>query len=59
MTWQGTISLVTTNNITRAEYKWMLLGYECESVFSMGPVIQSGSNFWFNFDLQIETQTVA
>ena len=59
VTWQGTVSLVTTNNVTCAEYEWRLLGYECESVFSTGPVTQNGSNFWFNFDLQMETGPVA
>lgn len=59
VTWQGTVSLVTTNNITYAEYSWALLGFECESVFSTGPVIRDGTNFWFNFDLQKETGLVA
>jgi hypothetical protein len=59
VTWQGTISLVTTNNVTYAEYNWVLRGYECESVFSTGPLISNGSNFWYNFDLEMETGPVA
>jgi hypothetical protein len=51
VTWQGTVSLVTTGNVTYAQYTWMLLGYECEYVVSMGPVIRNGSNFRYNFDL--------
>lgn len=57
VTWHGSISLVTTNNLTYAEYQWELLGFECESVFSVGPVIPyDGTNFWFNFNLQEEIQ---
>jgi hypothetical protein len=59
VTWQGTVSLVTTNHVTCAEYSWILRGYECQSVFSTGLVIQNGSNFWFNFDLQDATGSVA
>jgi hypothetical protein len=58
VTWQGTASLVTISNVTYAEYTWMLLGFECESVFSTGPLVHSGSNFWFNFDLEDETGPV-
>jgi hypothetical protein len=57
VTWQGTISLVTTNDLTYAEYQWQLLGCACESVFSIGPVVPyDGTNFWFNFNLQEQTQ---
>ena len=51
VTWQGTVSLVTTGNVTYAEYTWLLLGCECEYLVSTGPVIRNGSNFWYNFDL--------
>jgi hypothetical protein len=51
VTWEGTVSLVTTGNVTYAEYTWMLLGYECEYVVSTGPVIRNSSNFWYDFDL--------
>ena len=59
VTWQGTVSLVTICGITSAEYKWMLLGCECEYVVSIGPVIRNGSNFWYNFDLAEQTGPVA
>ena len=51
VTWGGTVSLVTTGNVTYAEYMWTLKGYECEDVVSTGPVIRNGSNFWYDFDL--------
>jgi hypothetical protein len=59
VTWQGTISLVTTSNVTYAEYSWVLLGYECESVFSTGPLVRNGSTFWYNFDLEQQTAPLA
>lgn len=60
VTWQGSISLVTTNDLTYAEYHWFLLGCACESIFSIGPVVPyDGTNFWFNFNLQEETGPVA
>jgi hypothetical protein len=49
--WQGTVSVVTTGNVTYAEYAWPLKGYECEYVVSTGPVVRIGNNFWYNFDL--------
>ena len=52
--WQGTVSLVTTGNVTYVEYTWELKGYLCESVVSTGPVVRNGSNFWYNFDLERE-----
>ena len=58
VTWQGTVSLVTTGNVTYAEYTWLLLGCECEYLVSTGPVIRNGSNFWYNFDLERETGPV-
>jgi hypothetical protein len=45
VTWEGTVSLVTTNNVTYAEHKWVLLGFECESIVSTGPLISTGSDF--------------
>lgn len=59
VTWQGSASLVTISNVTYAEYSWVLFGCDCESVFSTGPLVQNGSNFSFNFDLQDETGPVA
>ena len=53
VTWEGTVSLVTTGNVTYAEYKWELMG--CEDVVSIGPVIRNGSNFSYNFNLLEET----
>jgi hypothetical protein len=58
VTWQGTVSLVTTNNITYVQYSWLLVGAECESLVSLGPLISGGSNFWYNFDLEKETGPV-
>jgi hypothetical protein len=55
VTWTGTVSLVTTGNVTYAQYSWMLLGCDCEYVVSTGPVIRNGSNFWYNFDLAKHT----
>lgn len=59
VTWQGTVDVVTVSNVTYAKYTWMLYGCDCESVFSTGPLIQNGSNFEFDFDLQDETGPVA
>jgi hypothetical protein len=58
VTWQGTVSVATTSSVTSAEYKWLLKGYECESIVSTGPLIRNGSNFWYNFDLERETGPV-
>jgi hypothetical protein len=55
VTWKGTASVVTTNNVTSAEYSWWLLGFECEEVVSTGPLIRNGNNFWYDFDL---TETI-
>jgi hypothetical protein len=55
VTWQGTVSLVTTGNVTYAEYAWMLFGCDCESIVSTGPVIRNGTNFWYDFDLEDTT----
>ena len=59
VTWQGTVSLVTTGNVTYAEYNWMLLGCKCQSLVSTGPVIRNGSNFWYNFDIETGNRTSA
>jgi len=59
VTWQGTVSWVTSSNVTYAKYTWLLLGYECESVVSTGPVVRNGNNFWYNFDLERKTGPVA
>ena len=59
VTWQGSVSVMTTNGITYAEYSWMLLGFECQSLVSTGPVIRNGSNFWFDFEIEQETGPVA
>jgi hypothetical protein len=47
------VSVVTTNGITSAEYKWNQGG--CEDMESMGPLIRNGSHFSYNFDLEVET----
>jgi hypothetical protein len=59
VTWQGTISLVTVSNITYAEYTWVLYGCDCESVDSLGPLVQNSNSFSYNFDLEMETGPVA
>jgi len=53
VTWQGTASLVTTGNVTYAEYTWAFGG--CEDLVSIGPVNRSGSNFSYDFNLELET----
>lgn len=58
VTWTGTVSLVTTGNVTYAEYSWVLFGCDCEYLVSTGPVTRNGSNFWYNFDLAEETGPV-
>ncbi|MGB7749108.1 MAG: hypothetical protein WBN75_17665 [Verrucomicrobiia bacterium] len=47
------VSVVTTNGITSAEYKWNQGG--CENLDSTGPLIRKGSHFSYNFDLEVET----
>ena len=44
------VSVVTTNGITSAEYKWNQGG--CEDMDSIGPLIRKGSHFSYNFDLK-------
>jgi len=48
-TWRGGISLVTTNNVTYAEYLWGLPC--CQSIVSTGPLISSGNTFRYDFDI--------
>ena len=49
----GPVSVVTTGSITYAEFQWALMG--CERVDSMGPLIRTGNNFSYNFELEEET----
>jgi hypothetical protein len=49
--WSGTVSVVTTGSDSYAEYRWDLLGYECEYLISTGPVIRNGNNFRYDFEL--------
>jgi hypothetical protein len=49
----GPLRLVTTNNVTYAEYTWPFGG--CEDIVSMGPVVSDGSNFSYDFDLELES----
>jgi hypothetical protein len=50
------VSVVTTNGITSAEYKWNQGG--CEDMDGIGPLIRKGSRFSYNFDLEVETGVV-
>ena len=54
VTWTGTVSIVTSNNATHADYSWLLLGYICQEEVGSGPLIRDGTNFWYDFEL---TQT--
>jgi hypothetical protein len=58
VTWQGTVCVGTTNTVTTAEYQWLLMGFECENLVSTGPLIRRGTNFLYNFDLEMETGPV-
>lgn len=51
VTWFGTVSIVTSNNTTCVDYTWPLLGFECEDVVGVGPLVRYGNTFWYNFDL--------
>jgi hypothetical protein len=51
VTWRGTVGLVTTNNVTYAEFMWPLFGFLCENVVGTGPLVGNDSNFWYNFEL--------
>jgi hypothetical protein len=46
-------SLVTTGGITYVAYSWEMNG--CEELNSIGPLIQNGGNFSFDFELEVET----
>ena len=50
------VSVVTTNGITSAEFKWNQSG--CEDLDGIGPLIRKGSRFSYNFDLEVETGVV-
>ena len=54
--WQGTVSLVTTGNVTYAEFAWSLGG--CQEAVHIGPMIRTGTNFWYDFDLKRDTGLV-
>ncbi len=51
VTWTGTVSFVTTSNVTYADYSWFLLGYMGENLVNTGPLIRTNNTFWYNFDL--------
>lgn len=48
LTWGGYISLVTTNNVSYAKYKWYRLC--CQDLVSIGPLIRNGNTFSYDFD---------
>ena len=50
-TWTGTVSFVTTRNVTYADYSWLLLGPLCEDLVNTGPLIRTNNTFWYDFDL--------
>ena len=47
------VSVVTTNGITSAEYKWNQGG--CDDMDRSGPLISNGRHFSYNFNLKVET----
>ena len=49
----GPISLVTTGGITYATYTWGMGG--CLAIAGIGPVIRSGPDFSFDFDIELQT----
>src|ERR1039457_2303118 len=49
---EGPVNLVTTGNVTYAQYTWSLCG--CEDLVGIGPVIRNGSNFSYDFDVAVE-----
>jgi hypothetical protein len=53
-TWQGAVSIATSNSVTWAEYNWPLLGFLCEDYVGSGPLLRSGTNFWYDFQLTEE-----
>ena len=50
---EGPVNLVTTGNVTYAQYTWEWCG--CDQLVGIGPVIRNGSNFSYDFDLELET----
>jgi hypothetical protein len=48
LTWQGSISLVTTNNVSYAKYVWVLA---CCEGYNSGPLIRNGNTFSYDFDV--------
>ena len=49
VTWTGTPSIATTNNVTCVEYSWSLSG--CEDLVSTGPLMRNGNTFSYDFDV--------
>jgi hypothetical protein len=47
--WLGYVSVITTNNVTEAQYVWFVAC--CDSVVSTGPLTRSGNTFWYDFDI--------
>ena len=53
VTWSGTVSFVTSNNVTSAKFSWLLDGSKCEDLAGSGPLVRYGSSFWYDFDLTV------
>jgi hypothetical protein len=49
ITWMGSVSVVTTNNVYYADYSWDVLC--CQSINSTGPLTRNGNTFWYDFDI--------
>lgn len=49
ITWQGSVSLLTTNNVTYADYLWYLPC--CQGLVGTGPLMREGNNFSYDFDI--------
>lgn len=49
ITWQGSVSLATTTNVTHAKYMWFLPC--CQTVAGTGPLVRNGNNFSYDFDI--------
>ena len=49
---EGPVNLVTTGNVTYAQYTWEWCG--CDQLVGIGPVIRNGSNFSYDFDVAVE-----
>lgn len=60
-TWQGSVSLITTTNVTYAKYMWLLPC--CQVLDSKGPLVREGNNLSYNFDIigppECECQSIA